>query len=255
MMFRRHTLLILFGGFFLLQVPSLRAEEKLKPEEIIKAFAAKESEFRDVWAQYTYNQRILFQVLGRSDRVEEQREMIVEVYFTSEGKRETRIVGDRGNIRSLGITKEDISDAISMQPFVLTTEDLPKYKVKYKGEERVDELNTYVFEVEPRKKKDGERYFQGKIWVDDIDLQIVMSRGKIVPDYRDNKFPEFETVREQIDGEYWFPTWTEADDVLKFGDIFTGRSSHHIRVLITYGNFQKYQVGTSIKYGPVTDEP
>lgn len=229
------------------------ASEDPKPAEIIQRFAARESEFRDVWEQYTYTQRIVFQVIGRSGEPEEQREMIVEVYFTEDGKRETRVLSDRGALSSVGVSKEDISDAISLQPFVLTTEELPKYEIEYKGTERVDELDTYVFEVKPRKIEKRERYFKGRIWVDDLDFQIVMTRGKIVPDYRDNKFPEFETVREQIDSQYWFPTWTEADDVLHFGGFLGGYNSVHVRQLITYGNFKKFEVGTTIKYGSVTE--
>jgi len=225
------------------------------PQEIIRKFAQKESEFRDVWQQYTYTQRILFQVLGWSNQVKEQREMLVEVFFNTNGERETRVVSDRGYLQSVGVSKEDISDATSMQPFVLTTEELSQYKVKYKGKEKVDELDLYTFEVEPREKKSGKRYFEGRIWVDDVDYQIVMTRGKIVPDYRDNKFPEFETVREQIDGQYWFPTWTEGDDILQFGDGFRGYRDVHIRLLITYGNFQKFEVGTTIKYGAPSEEP
>jgi hypothetical protein len=227
--------------------------QELSPEEIIERFAAKESEFQDVWQQYTYNQKIIFQVLGYSDRVKEQRVMEVEVFFNSQGERETEIVSDRGQLRSVGVTKEDISDAIDLQPIVLTTEELPKYKIKYKGKERVDELGTFTFEVEPRKIERGERYFQGKIWVDDLDFQIVMTRGKIVPDYSENKFPAFETVRQQIDGDYWFPTWTEADDILRFGDRWTGYNEVHVRQQITFENFQKYEVGTSIKFGGVTE--
>ncbi len=231
----------------------LAVSDKLKPEEIIQRFAAREAEFREVWEQYTYTQRIVFQVIGRSDQAKEQREMIVEVYYTEDGKRETRVISDRGSLTSVGVSKEDISDAISMQPFVLTTEELSKYKIKYKGTERVDELDTYVFDVKPRKMKKRERYFKGRIWVDNIDFQIVMTKGKIVPDYRDNKFPEFETVREQIDSEYWFPTWTEADDVLHFGGGMSGHYSVHVRQLITYGNFKKFEVGTAIKYGSVAE--
>jgi len=226
-----------------------------EPDEIIRKFSQKESEFRDIWQQYTYTQRILFQDLGWSNQVKEQSEMIVEVFFNTDGERETKIVSDRGRLQSVGVSKEDISDATSMQPFVLTAEELPNYEVKYKGKERIDELDLYKFDVKPKDIKSGKRYFEGRIWVDDLDYQIVMTRGKIVPDYRDNKFPEFETVREQIDGQYWFPTWTEGDDILRFGGFMSGYRDVHIRLLITYGNFQKYEVGTSIKYGAPTEDP
>jgi len=235
----------------LLVVPglNLRAAEDLDPEEIIKRFAAKELEFKEVWEQYTYTQHILFQILSRDGEVREEQELSVEVYFTSDGERKTRTLEERGQLRSLRVSKEDLDDAIYRQPFVLTTEELPNYRIEYRGEKLIDELYTYEFDVEPREIKKGQRYFKGRIWVDDIDFQIVMTRGKVVPDYSDNKFPRFETVREQIDGDYWFPTWTEADDVLQFG-----QRRVRIRELITYENFKKFEVNTSIKYGPIEEE-
>ena len=227
-------------------------EERFDPRDIIEKFAQKESEFRDVWGKYTYTQRVEFEVLNDAGDPRERRVMEIEVYFTNDGKRQTRILSDKGELRSVGVTEEDVQDAIGLQPFVLTTEDLPKYEVTYKGQEKVDELNTYVFEVKPKKVRGGDRYFKGKIWVDSIDHQIVMSRGKAVPDYANNKFPEFETRREQIEGNYWFPTWTKAEDNLTFGGIYD-RYSVHIRQFITYENFKKFEVGTSIKYGKVED--
>ena len=228
---------------------NLRAAEDVDPEEIIKRFAAKELEFKAVWEQYTYTQHILFQILSFEGDVQEEQEMTVEVYFTSDGKRKTRTLEERGQLRSLRVSKEDLDDAIYRQPFVLTTLELPNYRIEYRGEKLIDELYTYEFDVEPRKIEKGQRYFKGRIWVDDIDFQIVMTQGKVVPDYSNNKFPKFETVREQIDGDYWFPTWTEADDILQFG-----QRRVRIRELITYENFKKFEVNTSIKYGPIEEE-
>jgi hypothetical protein len=235
----------------LLVIPglNLRAAEDVDPEEIIKRFAAKELEFKAVWEQYTYTQHILFQILSFEGDVQEEQQMSVEVYFTSDGKRKTRTLEERGQLRSLRVSKEDLDDAIYRQPFVLTTVELPNYRIEYRGEKLIDELYTYEFDVEPRKIEKGQRYFKGRIWVDDIDFQIVMTQGKVVPDYSNNKFPKFETVREQIDGDYWFPTWTEADDILQFG-----QRRVRIRELITYENFKKFEVNTSIKYGPIEGE-
>lgn len=230
-----------FSGLFAAsQVPTA--------EEIIQRFASREAEFREVWQKYTYTQQILFQVLDDAGRVREEQEMSVEVYFTSDGKRKSRVLSRQGSLRSVQVTQEDVEDALHRQPFVLTTEELSHYEIKYRGEERVDELDTFVFDVEPKKVKKDSRRFKGRIWVDDRDFQIVMTRGKIVPDYGNNRFPEFETVREQIDGKYWFPTWTLADDVLQFGNIFGGGQRVHVRELITYRDFRKFDVDTSITY-------
>ena len=227
----------------------------MDPQEIIKRFAQKESEFSKVWQQYTYTQHIVFQVLTRTGRVREQREMTIEIFFTSDGERQHRIVDDRGRLESLILTREDLDDALNLQPFALTSEDLPQYEIKYKGEEQVDELNCYVFDVKPKRIRRGRRYFRGRIWVDDLDLQIVMTKGKAVPDLGNNKFPAFETLRQQVDGKYWFPTWSEADDILEFGGGFRRSRRVHVRELITYTDFKRYEVGTSIKFGEVVGAP
>jgi len=239
---------------FLKSSPVLVAQEELKPEEIIERFAAKESEFLKLWNQYTYRQDVLIEVLNDMGRVVEQKRLEFEVYFTNQGERKTRLVDEQGELRSIGITEEDMQDFIELQPFVLTTEHLPDYDIEYKGTEWVDELHTYIFDVKPKKIEKGKRYFEGRVWVDDLDLQIVRTKGKIVPDYRDNKFPEFETLRQQVDGENWFPVWIKADDHLTFGN-FWNRRSVHVREWITLEDFQKYEVGTSIRYvGPETGE-
>ena len=226
---------------------SLVAAE-VNDREIIRKFAEKESQFRDIFAKYTYKQKIEFEVLDDFDRVREQQNMVIEIYFTTDGTRQTRVLMERGKLRSLRVTKEDLQDAVGLEPFVLTTEELPEYQIDYEGPERVDELDTYVFEVEPHEIKKGRRYFKGKIWVDTTDLQIVMAKGKAIPDLGDNKFPRFETRREQIDGKYWFPTWTMADDILSFGRGFE-RHEVHVRSLTTYEDFKKFEVETNIKFG------
>ena len=226
----------------------------LTPEEIIERFAARESEFAEVWEHYTYNQTFIVEVLSDRDRVKEKMTIEMEIYFTADGERKMRILSERGALYSLSLTDEDIDDAVNLQPFALTREQLPSYKVDYEGVERVDELDTYVFDVKPKRIEKGKRYFEGRIWVDQLDLQIVRTVGKAVPDLGNNKFPRFETIRQQIDGHNWFPVWTHADDHLKFGS-FLNRNTVHIRQWILYRDFQKFEVGTSIKFGEVTKPP
>jgi hypothetical protein len=117
------------------------------------------------------------------------------------------------------------------------------------GRQKVDELETYVFMVGPKRIEKGERYFQGQIWVDDRDLQIVKTYGKAVPDIRggksgENLFPRFETYREQIDGKYWFPTWTGADDTLYFSS-----GSQRIRMIVRYENYKQFGSEINITFG------
>jgi hypothetical protein len=119
------------------------------------------------------------------------------------------------------------------------------YNLKYEGKERVDELDCYVFSVKPRNTRGDRLYFQGKIWVDDTDLQIVRTVGKPVPQRRDNQFPEFETIRQVIDDQYWFPVWTHADSRLRF----TGQTVH-VEETITYEEYRKFGSKATIDFGP-----
>ena len=102
-----------FVAGVLLSGPLVEAKTKPDPHEIIKRFAEEESEFKKTFSQYTYTQHILFQVLSRAGRVREQREMVVEIYFTKDGEREERILRDRGALRSVGVSREDIDDALN----------------------------------------------------------------------------------------------------------------------------------------------
>jgi TonB family protein len=85
----------------------------------------------------------------------------------------------------------------------------------------------------PDPKRSKERLFQGRIWVDDQDLQIVKTKGKGVPETKNNKFPTVETYREHIDGRYWFPTYSYADEEL----IFDNGGSIHVRMKVRYTDF------------------
>jgi hypothetical protein len=114
-------------------------------------------------------------------------------------------------------------------------------------------LDTYVFDLAPKKIQKDKRYFQGRIWVDNRDFQIVKTCGKNVPDIRkkgsENLTPKFVTYREQIDGQYWFPTYTKADDDLNFS-----AGPVHVREIVKYTNYKRFGVKTRILYGKQAPE-
>ena len=140
-------------------------------------------------------------------------------------------------ITEISVTAQDLEDLGGVNPFALEAAKLSAYNFKYVGKEKIDELELYVFDVGPKImpdfKKTKERLFQGRIWVDEQDLQIVKARGKGVPEDKNNKYPTFETYREQIDGKYWFPTYTYADDEITFGNGNVVR----MRMLVKYSDF------------------
>jgi hypothetical protein len=136
------------------------------------------------------------------------------------------------------VTQEDLDDLGGIQPFALEPSKIPQYDFKYVGKDQIDELSLYVFDVSPRvmpdPKKTKERFFVGRIWVDDQDLQIVKTKGKGVPETKKNKFPTVETYREHIDGRYWFPTYSYADDEL----VFDEGDTLHVRMKVRYTDFE-----------------
>ena len=226
------------------------------PDEIIRRFAAKESEFRQARQMYTYKTRMVTQILDDYGTVREQRSLLIETYFTNDGRRHQRTLKDQREISSLTMTQDDIDDATNIQPFVLTTEDLSQYDIQYQGKEKADELDTYTFSVKPRRMEKGSRYFEGRIWVDDVDFQIVKTVGRGVPQSSHEKFPQFETIRQMVDRKYWFPVWTMADERLKFGGLLQGGTSEfHVREIITYEEYRKFEVDTSIRFGDPREEP
>lgn len=222
-------------------------------EEIIPKFAAKEAEFARARDNYTYHQTVRVQEVDDDGAGRGRYEMVSDIIFTPEGKRIERVVfAPVSTLRRILLTPEDEQDLRNIQPFVLTTKDLPKYNITYLGPQKADELDTYVFAVKPKTMERGERYFEGQIWVDQRDLQIVKTYGKGVglrKKSEDNQFPRFETYRDQIDGKYWFPIYTRADDVLHFQ---TG--NQRVRMTVKYENYKQFKSLTDIQYGNVVED-
>jgi outer membrane lipoprotein-sorting protein len=232
---------------------NLRNEQPPQPvDEIIQKFAAKEKEFRAARANYVYRQDNRVQTLSADDRVTGEWHEVWDITFDPNGRRVERVISaPRSTLVEISLTAEDLQDLREIQPFVLTTDDIGKYNIKYLGKEKVDEIDCYVFDVAPKKIEKNQRYFQGQIWVDDRDLQIVKTYGKAVPDIKkgdENLFPRFETYREQIDGKYWFPTYTRAVDTLQFSS-----GAKRIRQIVKYDNYKQFQSNVKLTFGDAVE--
>jgi hypothetical protein len=225
--------------------------KELTPDQIIEKFIAKETEFYEAWMQYSYTQTAAIKVLSVDGAPRKESMTIVsEVMFDDDGTRDIRLLRRSGRLRSVTFTTEDQEVIDNINPFALTAKELPLYSLKYEGKERVDELNCYLFSVKPKSIKKDRLYFEGKIWVDDVDLQVVRTVGKSVPQTKDNQFPEFETLRQMIDGKYWFPVWTHADSRLYFPE-----STVRIEETVTYDDYKKFSSKSTIRFGsPDTPE-
>jgi len=227
------------------------------PDEIIKRFAEKETEFAKARDQYTYRQDVKVQTLD-GETIDGEYHEVFDVIFDDKGKRiENVVFAPQSSLQKIYMSQEDFADIRHRLPFVLTSEDLPEYNILYVGQQQEDELHCYVFDIAPKKIEGKKRYFQGRVWVDDHDFQIVKTYGKTVPDLcnnrpcsevkkrgdQENLFPKFTTWRQQIDGRYWFPVYTKADDELHFntGDV-------RIREIVKYEDYKRFGSNVKILY-------
>src|SRR2546425_3697213 len=170
--------------------------------EIIQKFAAKEKEFREARDQYTFRQDVRVQTMDGDTVTGEYRE-VFDVTYDNQGRHlENVVFAPQNTLTEIGMTPEDLQDLRHTMPFVLTSDEISQYDILYVGQQQEDELQCYVFDIAPKKIEPKRRYFQGRIWVDNQDLQIVKTYGKAVPETRkknnENLFPKFTTWREQV---------------------------------------------------------
>ncbi len=222
----------------------------LTVDQIIQKFASKEKEFKQAREQYTYTQDVRVDTLD-GDTVDGEYRQVVDVTFDDKGRRIEQVkFAPQNSLQRIMMTREDFADIEKRMPFVLTSDEIGDYDILYVGQQKEDELNTYVFDIAPKHIDKDRRYFQGRIWVDDHDFQIVKTHGKNVPDLgtgkkggQENLFPAFTTWREQIDGKYWFPTYTLVNDTLHFRN-----EDVHVKQVVKYTNYKRFGANVKITY-------
>jgi hypothetical protein len=218
----------------------------IAPAEIIQNFAAKESQFKRALENYTYRRTVKFDTIDEDNSVDGEYLQVDDIVFSSTGrKREMVVYAPENTLKRVSMSPADFDDIEHRLPFTLTTEDVGQYHLNYVGEQSVDQVATYVFDVAPKQIEKNRRYFVGRIWVDAHDYQIVVTNGKNIPDdtrptQEDLSIP-FTTYRQQIDGKYWFPVYTRADGVLHFTNCKQCLpEDDHIREVVQYGEYKRF---------------
>ena len=186
-------------------------------EVIIQKFAANEDVMKRVYDTYDFTQSI------RMDELTDpggKFSVTGEVYTRADGLRYMRVTKPaESSLKLMHFSLEDVRVIASMPEFPLTAEEIENYNFKYVGQEKLDQLNTYIFQVKPKTLSRKKRYFEGVIWIDDHDFAIVKSYGKFVSELEGNgtalPFTMFETYRENFQSKYWLPTYTRSDDYFK----------------------------------------
>ncbi len=233
------------------------------PEEIVQAMGQRESAFAKARDNYIFRQSVRFQTINDdNNKPDGEYQQVSDIGFTRDGRRTENVVFAPANtIERVILTEQDMDDVVHRLPFVLTAPELPLYDVKYLGRQKIDDLETYVFDVAPKAMEKNKRYYKGKIWVDQQDLQIVLVSGKSVPDDvrsgHENLSPPFTTYYEQIDGKYWFPTYTKAEGTLHFAPgAGSGGQDVHVKSIVKYTDYKQYRSSARIIVNgkDITDE-
>ena len=225
----------------------------LSVDEIVQKFAARESDFAQARNDYTFRQTVKVDTLDDdSGKVDGEYQMVTDITFSPDGKRDEHVVfAPQNTLERIMLTPADADEIEHRLPFILTTDDLPQYDVKYAGRQTVDEIDTYVFDAGPKHIEKNHHYFQGKVWVDQQDLQIVLINGKTVPQEtrpgKEDLQPPFTTYYEQVDGKYWFPTYTKAEGILHFAAQNGALSDDvHIRSTVRYTDYKRFRARSRI---------
>jgi hypothetical protein len=217
------------------------APKTMSAQDVIQKFGAAEAVAKEARLHYIYTQDALVQTLSGKDVTGEFHE-VTSVSYDEKGKRQEKVTfAAQSTLRGVQLTQDDMEDIRVFMPLMLTREDLTQYNLTYSGQRHVDDLDTYEFHVEPKNKEKSKRYFEGRIWVDAQDFQIVKVCGKSGPDLiRKGKHqhsdlrPTFVTYRQEVDGRYWFPAYTRSDDYLQFK-----AGSVRVREIIKYSGYKR----------------
>ena len=227
--------LILASRFWL---PAARAEDP--PGNLAKLVAHRESETEAERNEYTYRQTVSVEELDNRGGARGAYKEVRDVIFSPEHERTERMLGRPDNsLKALKLTEEDFRDIRDIQPFVLTEERLWSYETRFRGEESMDGVDCWVLEARPRQILQGQRFFDGLLWIDKKTYNVVRMEGKAVPEIvstkSENLFPRFTTIRKPVDGAHWFPVYTYADDSLPFRS-----GPQRIRLKIAYSEYQRF---------------
>jgi len=228
------------GLILALALSGTLAQSQDPPPNLARLVAHRESETEAERNEYTYRQTVTIEELDSHGGARGSYKEARDVIFSPRHERTEVPIGKPDNgLKKLVMTEEDFRDIRDIQPLVLTEDRLWNYETKFRGEETVYEVDCWVLQVRPRQILSGQRFFDGTVWVDKKEYNIVRMEGQAVPQIRtmktENLFPRFTTIRKPIDGKHWFPIYTYADDTLQFR---TGPQRERLR--IAYSNYKRF---------------
>jgi hypothetical protein len=219
--------------------PEPAAPPALPPDEIIRRFSQKEDLYLATRPTYGYRKSIRIDEFGPEGKVVGQFLMTTETTRAANGQVINKVVEKpQSTLHYFNLETEDVKDLDRIPAFPLASSQLAKYELKYIGQEQVDEIECYIFQVKPKTLDRTHAYFDGIVWIDTKYLEMVKTYGKWVNELggvhsATLPFTMYETYRENVDGKYWFPNYQRSDETLHLKDVDVP-----LRLVIKWSNFK-----------------
>ncbi len=218
------------------------------PPNLTRLIAARETETAQAQSNYTYRQTVTLDELDAKGLPAGTYREIRDIIFSPAQERSEQVIGKPfSTLTHLQMTPEDFRDIRDVQPFLLTKDQAFLYETQFRGEENMDGVDCFVVQIRPRQILDGQRLFDGMLWVSKQDYSVIRSEGQAVPEIRtlktENLFPHFTTLRQKVEGGFWFPVTTYGDDTLYFRG-----GAQRVRLTIRYTQYHRFGADSKITY-------
>ncbi len=184
----------------------------IPPEEIIKRFSTKEADSKKAFDTSDYQFTLKIVEYDPDGSAAGDAQLVSKIYFKPDGLRYGGIIEQPdASLKRVNFSLVDLQDLAAPQLFPLTPDKLDKYEITYIGPDKVDEITAFLFSIKPQRLERRERYFEGLVWVDDRDFEIVKTYGKYVSEViHEELFPMLEAYREVVNGVR-LPTFVRAE--------------------------------------------
>ena len=218
------------------------------PADLVRLVIARETETQAAQSHYTYRQTVTLDELDSHGAKTGSYAEVRDIIFSPTEERSELAIGKPSDtLKHLKMTDEDFDDIRRVQPFLLTKDQAFLYETKFRGEETVDGVDCFVLQIHPRQILDGQRLFDGLLWIAKSDYSTIRSEGHAMPEIRslksENLFPHFTTIRRKSEGGFWFPVTTYGDDTLYFRS-----GPQRIRLTIRYTDYKRFGADSNITF-------
>lgn len=214
------TSVVLSGG------AARQSEQKPVPSEILAKTAENGKLLLAALRDYTYYAELTVEIVSQAETITGKYYRFSQISYDADGTRQEKVFENISTLpKDAHIGTNSANNMTRVYQFIITPDTLNQYEINYMGREKIDELNTFVFEVAPKVKlpdpdKSNDRFLKGRVWIDDQDFQVVKVAGQALPEQSSHRTPRFETYFQNY-GKYWFPAYMSADDEVRMGRRFT----------------------------------